>query len=132
MAVHTNVLYQLGHLSIFCNPNTTQFNEINYSTRVSSDFRSSSHSSCNHLKRHRRGSSGGTAVTDDDIDDIDVDMEDEMEDEAQVVVMFDHATSASAASGTTRLQSSEEDEGRGAEDRLSPESDDLDLDDGAR
>merc|ERR1719445_1193215 len=54
-------------------------------------------------------------------------MEDE---EAQVVVMFDHATPA--ASGTTRLQSSEEDEGRGAEDRLSPESDDLDLDDGAR
>ena len=28
------------------------------------------------LKRHRRGSSGGTAVTDDDIDDIDVDEED--------------------------------------------------------
>ena len=98
-----------------------------------SGYRSSSHSSCNHLKRHRRGSSGGTAVTDDDIDDIDVDMEDEMmEDEAQVVVMFDHATSAASANGTTRLQSSEEDEGRGAEDRLSPESDDLDLDDGAR
>lgn len=139
---HTSILFYLRHLSTFSTKlfpriqTQHNLNEINYSTRVSSDFRSSSHS-CN-LKRHRRGSSGGTAVTDDDIDDIDVDMEEDdmMEDEeAQVVVIFDHATSASAATaanGTTRLHSSEEDEGRGAEDRLSPESDDLDLDDGAR
>ena len=55
---------------------------------------------------------------------------DDDDDDARVVVIFDHASNA-AASSTTRI-SSEEDEGRGAEDRLSPESDDLDIHDGAR
>ena len=84
---------------------------------------SSLNRSSNVAKRHRRGSSGGTAVTDDDIDDIDVDEdEDDDDDDARVVVIFDPATRIS----------SEEDEGRGAEDRLSPESDDLEIPDGAR
>jgi len=107
---------------------------------VSSVRSSNTGSSGNLAKRHRRGSSGGTAVTDDDIDDIDVDEEvddniDDDDDDARVVVIFDHA-----AASSTRI-SSEEDEGRGAEDRLSPESvedrlspesEDLDIDDGAR